>query len=482
MEIDPRLRTSGENHNENNGNPRRANGGSGGAGAGAMATHAYGIQVASTSSSSPPGTTANNDYPDLPSHHMLPGHSLQQQQVHDTNQSSNRNVYYAAKSQTYSGDVTAGATQSVFSTDPNNPFAELKRPRACEACRQLKVRCEPDPDADNNPNSSGTCKRCAKAGRVCVVTMPTRKRQKKTDSRVAELERRIDALTASLQASRSHDVSLLSAGDHSGRRWLGGAQSQRAPSVSNSVGSPASLAGNKRRYSGEIKDPAPSELLAPVYPRPGSPSTERMRHHRPSSAQWRSSSYASDGGDGARSHASHEFADAIDRGVVDVDTASKAFDRYVNDMAPILPAVVFPPGTKMGDVRRTKPALFHAILAASIGTIKPSVQLGLFNDLYRMLAERIFVKSEKVLEIIQALIVSFLWYNPPDHFEELKFYQLSHMAVILAMDLGMNRRMSGSIKPLSIVRDAIGKKPPLCNPDSPETRRTWLSCYFISVL
>ena len=80
------------------------------------------------------------------------------------------------------------------SGNPNDPN-DLKRPRACEACRQLKVKCELD---DSVPNA--TCKRCAKAGRQCIVTAPSRKRQKKTDSRVAELEKKIDALTASLVA------------------------------------------------------------------------------------------------------------------------------------------------------------------------------------------------------------------------------------------------------------------------------------------
>jgi hypothetical protein len=74
------------------------------------------------------------------------------------------------------------------------------RSRACEACRSLKVRCEPDP-----VNPEGTCKRCGKAGRQCVVTVPNRKRQKKTDSRVAELEKKIDALQASLHATRDHN-------------------------------------------------------------------------------------------------------------------------------------------------------------------------------------------------------------------------------------------------------------------------------------
>lgn len=49
-----------------------------------------------------------------------------------------------------------------------------------------------------DPSSGQPCKRCSKAGRQCIVTPPTRKRQKKADSRVAELERKIDALTATL--------------------------------------------------------------------------------------------------------------------------------------------------------------------------------------------------------------------------------------------------------------------------------------------
>jgi len=75
--------------------------------------------------------------------------------------------------------------------DPNDP----KRSRACEACRGLKVRCDQDQNFPEQP-----CKRCAKAKRQCVITAPSRKRQKKSDTRVAELEKKIDALTASLHA------------------------------------------------------------------------------------------------------------------------------------------------------------------------------------------------------------------------------------------------------------------------------------------
>jgi hypothetical protein len=73
---------------------------------------------------------------------------------------------------------------------------DFKRPRACDSCRGLKVRCDQE-----RPDQS--CRRCAKAGRPCITTPPTRKRQKKADSRVAELERKIDALTATLHAQKA---------------------------------------------------------------------------------------------------------------------------------------------------------------------------------------------------------------------------------------------------------------------------------------
>lgn len=331
------------------------------------------------------------------------------------------------------------------------------------------------------------------------MTVPTRKRQKKTDSRVAELERKIDALTASLQASQGYDsagpggLGSGAGGSHregpSGRRWLGGGRGQRPrpSSMSNDTanGPPTvnSLAGSKRQHSGQVKEALSSDgFLAPIYPRSGSPPlTERVRQHASSlsSKPWRAPWSASDNGT-SRAAAGHEFADIIDKGIVEPEIAAKAFDRYVNELAPQLPMVVFPPETKMGDVRRTKPVLFHAIIAVSIGSIKPSVHLSLVNDFYRMLAERVVVKGDKSLELVQAILVSCAWYTPPDHFEELKFYQLTHMAVVMAMDIGMNRRTMANRKHFNLMRDIVGKKPSSLDPDAPETRRAWLGCYFVS--
>ncbi|KAF7133991.1 hypothetical protein CNMCM5793_005517 [Aspergillus hiratsukae] len=462
MDIDPRLRVGRDKNGPE----------------GAQPSHSYHPSTASrqveSNTTTAPSNNSAGDYPDPPSSHFSPS-----EQVHSASSASgshSHSHYAASNTQSTSphGYYPSGPVRGSEPTDPNDPYGDLKRPRACEACRQLKVRCEPDP---SNPN--GSCRRCAKAGRTCVVTAPTRKRQKKTDSRVAELERKIDALTASLQASQGHELlpqtrpAAEPREEHHGRRWLGGGQT--APNGLPYLSPPVDLTGNKRHSNGEVKESSDPRSTA-VYHRAPSPLKEQTRENAPS-RQWRGpwSSESASRADAGTS----ESVDVIDRGLVSLAVASEAFNRFVTHMAPQMPFVVFPPGTTMSDVRKSKPVLLHAIIAVSIGAIQPDSQLALLDDFYKTIAERIVVKGEKSFDLVQALVVSCNWYTPPDHFEKLKFYQLTHMAVTLAMDLGMNRKLLVRNKPLPIFRDL--KKPPSMNLDSPETRRTWLGCYFMAV-
>lgn len=118
----------------------------------------------------------------------------QQSDTHSANQSQQTSPPGA-----YPGplDKASGSPDQGGELDGQNGD-DPKRPRACEACRGLKVRCDQDPAHPEIP-----CKRCAKAGRQCVITQPSRKRQKKADSRVAELEKKLDALTAVLHQQQA---------------------------------------------------------------------------------------------------------------------------------------------------------------------------------------------------------------------------------------------------------------------------------------
>ncbi|EEH48279.2 uncharacterized protein PADG_04363 [Paracoccidioides brasiliensis Pb18] len=416
------------------------------------------------------------------------------------NTNSNNNNNNKNKNKNKNGAHTGNGNIS------NDPFLDLKRPRACEACRQLKVRCDPhteDPD--------GPCKRCARANRRCVVTVRTRKRRKKADGRVAELERKIDALTASLQASKTRndgDIRGVVGGGLESPQVTGAEElttscwlalrpdsEGRRRTVGGELGHTSGLAGNKRYSSGNFKPTQEtSAILAPLAARSHSPMTEGLSTLHDGTA-----TVPSDHGDGnapdpwppllplidraPKVRYDHEYTDVIDRGIVDQACALKSFNRYVNDIAPLFPCVVFPPETTMAEVRRTKPVVFLAILSISIGVFRPEVQVPLLNEVYRVYADQVVVKGSKSLELVQALVISAIWYVPPDHYEEMKFFQLIHIAVAMGMDLGMNRRTKSKSKSKSMGmwRDIVGKKAVMLDPDAPETRRAWLGCYFMSV-
>ncbi|KAJ5782058.1 hypothetical protein N7457_003832 [Penicillium paradoxum] len=402
------------------------------------------------------------DYPEPPSHTSLDPYQ---------GQDGRNALRYAPPS------FGMGPDTSNQSPDRNDALNEVpndaKRPRACEPCRQLKVRCDPDPK-----HPDGSCKRCAKARRACIVTAPTRKRQKKTDSRVAELERKIDALTATLQAS--HSTSALFAGGAVGQQQSPPKQQDDYPPERKWMGGESKLAGIKRRRSDHGKDSS-DVLLAPRYSRPSSPSAEQIPNH--ASRHWRRPIASASLPPPPKPEAANEFADMIDRGIIDYDTASAAFDRFIHQMAPELPFIVFPPGTTMGDVRRNKPSLFLAIIAAGLGVFNHDAQHVLVNEVYRLIADQAIIKGQKSLELVQTILVTSIWYYPPDNFEELKFYSLTHMAVAMAMELGLNHRSVETRRGYNMIRELISKKPmsAVFDPDGPEARRTWMGCYYLAV-
>ncbi|KZF22451.1 hypothetical protein L228DRAFT_248144 [Xylona heveae TC161] len=409
---------------------------------------------------------------------------------------------------------TEGAAEFTPERTPLDPDGgsphDPKRSRACEACRGLKVRCEPDP---NNPN--GSCKRCAKAGRNCVVTVPSRKRQKKTDSRVAELERKIDALTASLHASRSshpqietdpylsesspaqtgtthqpaysphvhHEEKPSSFSEGPGPSQPGtGASMLQSPAASTST-----VAGSKRKFSEDPHLRSANSVFS------GTPSSRAIQGATPAESSVKSdddtralvypflvpkAEPAAVAQDSQRSHSIFEHGDVIDRRLVGVADAEEFFRRYNNIMIPIIPVVVFPPGTTASEIRKSKPILFLAILSVACGCSHPDLQRTLSRELMRIFADRVIYSGEKSLELIQALHVATTWYTPPEHFEELKFYQLVHIAAVMALDIGICKKKEHPSR-LGLWREHPWKRSGFPNPESIDARRAWLVCYYL---
>ncbi|CCX31467.1 hypothetical protein FPQ18DRAFT_340918 [Pyronema domesticum] len=298
---------------------------------------------------------------------------------------------------------------------PSNTLQDKKRSRACESCRSLKVKCEPS-DQDGP-----ACRRCTKAKRQCIYTMPTRKRQKKSDTKVAELEAKIDALTNRLNATRQgkqipsddedEDEEMGNTSDTEELRHTPGGS--RPHKHRQSDGSGISNTKNGE-LSHVVRDdvqgfiPAGAKVTIPSGDAPAIPFLE--------------------------------YVDVIDRQLLSMEMAATLFSFYKQNMAPHFPAVVFPPETTAAELRKSKPTLFLAILTAASGKSHPDLRKALQNETVKALAERIMVNSEKSLELVQALLVTSIYYYPPDVYEELSFYVLIHLAASMALDLGMGRR------------------------------------------
>ncbi|KAL5119424.1 hypothetical protein ACEQ8H_002693 [Pleosporales sp. CAS-2024a] len=355
-----------------------------------------------------------------------------------------------------------------------------KRPRACDSCRGLKVRCDQErPDV--------SCKRCAKAGRPCITTPPTRKRQKKADSRVAELERKIDALTATLHAQKTRTPEA---------RPLGGVAQ---PHVDNTMGAARSRTlhlSDNAQFGHQWSD-APSDGYTPppgygpAQGMPRGPDAKKRKLH--------GDGYATIPEDmdaihrdltdhpGVRRNgktrvhaADHSHIGPLIDSLMPEHVAERIFLRYVKDICPHFPAVPFLPGTTAAEVRQTKPVLFLAVLAGSPhGSAQPLVSQDVQRELTKLLkdelADIIWRNGEKSLEIVQALQVAVLWYRPPLHFEQHSFYMMVNCAAVMALDLGLGRKATPNV-----MKQSIGSFRRY-HPDSSsiEARRTFLVCYYL---
>lgn len=402
-------------------------------------------------------------------------------------------------------------------SDPNAPN-DAKRPRACEACRGLKVRCDP-----NSQNPDGPCRRCAKAGRDCVVTVPSRKRQKKTDSRVAELEKKIDALTASLHATQAGENRRDSDSNQYSRegtdydevldrygsapiennRETGEWLRQQQYTTTSKHDNPAlrsapttSVAGRKRRLS-EENGPQDNQQRSPIkgttrqqgtMAAMDAPITAKddsavvypfLMPKTPRSAT--GPSITPDSVPGPSKVPYSPYTDVIDRGLLSSETATTIFNYFVEKMGPLFPCIVFTPDMTAGEIRKTKPILFLSIIAVGASVSYPDLQRSLTKEIMNIFGDRVVGNGEKSIELLQALLISVLWYWPPEHYEQLKFYQLTHMAMSMAIDLGIFKKY----KPLKARHPAVAsqyhsrKMFALPDPATLGSRRLWLAVYFL---
>ncbi|KAJ6101264.1 hypothetical protein N7499_000894 [Penicillium canescens] len=302
---------------------------------------------------------------------------------------------------------------SHLADGPQTNSAPKRRPRACQACRDMKIRCIPS-------HGRQACKACAKVSRVCVVAGPARSNQRRAPI-VAELEKKIDALTASLKAQ---------------------VQKERTAPAGPLVAGPVN--------AGMVYNSHASESGA-------EPDAERAR-------VLTSSEVVDEECHDFRDGETDSGNDVIDRGLLSLEEASQIFTRFFCEINPLCPMVAFSNDTCLQNMRRSKPILLLAIIGVSSGSILPQLQPILAVELARQVAERVMFRTEKSVDLVQAMLVNAVWHLKHRETKDIGFNQYIHSAAVMAMELGLgNRPSASSVK---------------TREDEAEMRRTWLTCYY----
>ncbi|KFY25179.1 hypothetical protein V493_04783 [Pseudogymnoascus sp. VKM F-4281 (FW-2241)] len=286
-------------------------------------------------------------------------------------------------------------TMSTVPPTQTTPDSAPKKPehvnRACEPCRLLKVRCLPSLDS-----ATRRCQRCTKNGRTCHYAAPQKRRpRKRTDTRVAELEREVRAMRSLLNKSK------------------------QSPSADSNQGSMHTLDEHTEIEGFMETAPIPHLGLDP-----GTYEEEPNWACGPNDH------------DGERSEGGERTPDVIERDLIGLEKAQEYFDHYVNNMIPHCPIVAFRPEETAESVRSSKPTLFLTILTAAAGQKDHATYLILHEELLQVFADRYIINSDKSLELVQSFLLTCIWLYPPNDFRTLKFYQYVHMAASMSLDIG----------------------------------------------
>nr|POE49149.1 transcriptional regulator war1 [Quercus suber] len=287
------------------------------------------------------------------------------------------------------------------------PDSEIPSHRACAHCRSQKVRCIVDDAAPDQ------CQRCSRSGRPCIFTpLQKRKQRKRTDTRVAELEKEMRAMRSLIKQQQN------------GGDQVGSPPTEVSPEA-------ASKSRSDHLSTAQLpEDPSSVRSAAPPLSRPAP--TTFSSDPGPVYVAWHSQGP----GDGS---AASRLSDVVSRGVISDETARQLFAAYPS-LFYHFPVVVIPEHVTADQMRKARPTLFLAIIAAAAGKINSELSAILDRELLLVYATRATVNSEKSLEIVQALLTSTVWYHPPRKFGQLKYYEYTHMAAIMAMDIGIDSK------------------------------------------
>jgi hypothetical protein len=271
--------------------------------------------------------------------------------------------------------------------------------RACEACRLSKVRCLVNP-----VTGSSQCQRCAKAGRQCIFVAPAKRRQRKrTDVRVAELEREVKQLHTLLKPNTSTNLPPVELSDED--------STDEDDEETESPGKDSSTYTQSQESTTSPPAANPATQWPFVHIQDISQSPEDLLKSSES--------------------------DIIDRGIISIQLAEELLHVYRNDLLHEYPGPVVSKDWTAEQLRSRKPALFHAVMAAASNSRGHELSNKLHEEVTYIYARAIMIRAEKSIQYIQALHLTVAYNLPPNTPAQLQVYMLCNIAASMALEVGL---------------------------------------------
>ncbi|KAJ5579213.1 hypothetical protein N7450_008080 [Penicillium hetheringtonii] len=332
-------------------------------------------------------------------------------------------------------------------SNTGQPTTPAQLNRSCESCRSLKVRCLP------NPSTPNQCQRCAKGKKACVFVAPQRRRpRKRTDSRVAQLEKEMRMMRSLLKDRIREESEPESPEGSEGSREIEDDEMDFHDTLGSIPEGPASGSAAAAATTAErLLDYSPDFMTA-------SPSFVGLQ------------------GEFSPDASKPPMEDVVDRGIISIDDAEQLVAFFIHELASFFPLVVLPSATTAAQLRQSKPILFLSVIAAASISINAGLANVLNREMIRLYAERFFIEGEKSLELVQALLVMIVFYFPPASPLKLQFYQYTHIASTMALEIGLATKRRVSKKK----SDRRNSKYEPHDEHLAEQARTVLGCYHLS--
>ncbi|KFY48678.1 hypothetical protein V495_01097 [Pseudogymnoascus sp. VKM F-4514 (FW-929)] len=129
-----------------------------------------------------------------------------------------------------------------------------------------------------------------------------------------------------------------------------------------------------------------------------------------------------------------------------IDKAIALFTEFIKNVLPEYPILLLTDEDDFNTLRTSQATLLLAMITAGARASDPVLFRNLHSHLLRVLADKVLVRGLRSLELAQAILVMEVWYDPPDDMERLNFYMWIQIAATMVRQLGLWPHGKGSLR------------------------------------